>query len=372
MQSSRSFFIGLISGTSVDGIDAVLLDFQNEGPMLIDAFTYPFSKKITKKIKNLMLPGDNEIDKMGVLDQKLGEIFAEAANELIQKAGLKRTQISAIGSHGQTIRHRPEGSLSRPFTLQIADPNTIAENTSITTVADFRRRDMAAGGQGAPLVPAFHESVFSSQHIDRIILNIGGISNITVLSNKNKTIGYDTGPGNALMDDWIYKKKNLPYDKSGKWAESGRVNQHLLKRLLDHDYFKEPAPKSTGREVFTLPWLELILELEEKINSKDVQATLLELTAVSISNEIQQLSIESGELYVCGGGAHNLQLMNRLSELLPTFTVDTTEKLGIGPDWVEGAAFAWLAKQTIDRAFGNLPNVTGANKSVILGGIYQA
>ncbi|MGI1680278.1 MAG: anhydro-N-acetylmuramic acid kinase [Cellvibrionaceae bacterium] len=372
MQSSRTLFIGLISGTSVDGIDAVLMDFQNKKPILVNALTYPISKKTTQKIKKLMLPNDNEIDRMGVLDQKLGDIFADAANKLLEKAGIEKKLLSAIGSHGQTIRHRPEGALSRAFTLQIADPNIIAEQTGITTIADFRRRDMAAGGQGAPLVPAFHEAVFSSEDIDRVILNIGGISNITVLSKQNPTIGYDTGPGNALMDEWISKKKNLAYDENGKWAESGLVNEALLNRLLDHDYFREAAPKSTGREVFTLPWLELILELEDKISSKDVQATLLELTTVSISNEIKELNINSGEVYVCGGGAHNAKLMSRLSELLPRFIVTTTEKLGIGPDWVEGAAFAWLAKQTLDKAFGNLPSVTGASRPVILGGIYQA
>ncbi len=372
MNHSRELFIGLISGTSVDGIDAVLLEFHNGQTKLVHSLIYPFPKKITSKIKKLMLPDGNEIDRMGVLDQKLGDVFSDAANELLKTAGIKKELITAIGSHGQTIRHRPEGSLSRAFTLQIADPNIIAERTGITTVADFRRRDMAAGGQGAPLVPAFHQSVFSSEDVDRIILNIGGISNITTLSNGSLTAGYDTGPGNALMDEWIYKKKNISYDKDGQWAASGKIDKVLLGKLLEHDYFKEPAPKSTGREVFTLPWLELILETIEKVSAKDVQATLLELTATSISNEIDKLPIKNGEVYVCGGGAQNATLMARLAELLPTFKVDTTEKLGIGPDWVEGAAFAWLAKQTVNKASGNLPSVTGASKSVILGGVYYA
>lgn len=372
MPNDRQFYIGLISGTSVDGIDAVLTEFIGDKISVLDGLTFPIPTSITQQIKQLMLPGENEIDRMGIVDQSLGELFAESALTVLEKNNIRKEDISAIGSHGQTIRHRPSGSLEKAFTLQIGDPNMIAHLTGITTVADFRRRDMAAGGEAAPLVPAFHAATFSCHNSTRIILNIGGISNITVISPNKETFGFDTGPGNALMDDWIFEQRKLPYDKNGEWAKTGTVNETLLNSLLADEYFQKPHPKSTGREFFSLPWLKRILEKYPALLPSDIQRTLLEFTAASVANDIKKLTKNGDEVYVCGGGAFNTQLMLRLSELMPDHKVDTTARLDVDPNWVEGAAFAWLARQTMNKKPGNLPAVTGAERAVILGGIYQA
>lgn len=370
--SQRQLYIGLMSGTSADAIDAALVDLQS-APQLIAQHSLQLPASIRQQIHMLSLPADNEIDRMGLLDVALGKLFAQTSLQLLNKSGLKGTQIIAIGSHGQTIRHRPPGSPEGTFTLQIGDPNQIVELTGITTVADFRRRDMAASGQGAPLVPAFHRAIFHSQDKDRIIVNIGGMANITWLPAKGQILGFDTGPGNVLMDTWMAEHLGESYDKDGAWAASGQVSGTLLRELLAAPYFKLQAPKSTGRESFNRAWLDKSLrKLTSTLDPTDVQATLLELTAITITDSINSLSHSSKEVFVCGGGAYNLALMRRLTGLLPNDVVASTAVLGVDPRWIEAMAFAWLAQQTINHRPGNLREVTGAKREVILGGIYYA
>lgn len=370
--SQRQLYIGLMSGTSADAIDAVIVDLQST-PQLLAQYTLPLPVKARQQIHALSLPSDNEIDRMGALDADLGKLFAQTSLELLAKAGISAAQITAIGSHGQTIRHRPPGSSEGTFTLQIGDPNLIAELTGITTVADFRRRDMAAGGQGAPLVPAFHRAIFHTQDKDRVIVNIGGMANITWLPTQGQTLGFDTGPGNVLMDSWIAEHLGKPYDQDGIWAASGQICAPLLTALLAAPHFKMQAPKSTGRESFNRGWLDGNLrKLTSILTPVDVQATLLELTAITIADSINHLSQSSKEIFVCGGGAYNTALMQRLNALLPKDVVASTAVLGVDPQWIEAMAFAWLAQQTISHRTGNLCEVTGAKREVILGGVYYA
>lgn len=370
--SNRQLYIGLMSGTSADGIDAALVDMQTT-PRLLATHSYPFPNKLREQIHSISLPGPNEIDRMGVLDAELGRYFAQSTRELLAKVGVTPDQIIAIGSHGQTIRHRPPGASANSFTLQIGDPNLIAELTGITTVTDFRRRDMAAGGQGAPLVPAFHRALFHSLKQDKVIVNIGGMANITWLPAKSDVCGFDTGPGNVLMDYWIHEHQGLGYDKHGAWAALGLANNELLQSLLSDPFFKKTFPKSTGREHFNRQWLgQHLQQLPSSPTNQDVQATLLELTARSIADSINLLSQTSKEVLVCGGGAFNARLLERLGNLLPNCSVDTTTSQGIEPQWIEAMAFAWLAKQTIAHKPGNLCAVTGAKREVILGGVYYA
>lgn len=370
--SQRQLYIGLMSGTSADAIDAILVDLQST-PQLLAQHTLPLPSQIRQKIHALSIPGDNEIDRMGLLDADLGKLFAQATQEVITKAGISAAQVTAIGSHGQTIRHRPPGSLGGIFTTQIADPNLIAELTGITTVADFRRRDMAAGGQGAPLVPAFHRAIFHTQDKDRVIVNIGGMANITWLPAQGLVRGFDTGPGNVLMDIWIAKHLGKAYDQDGSWAAQGQVCAVLLAELLAEPYFTMPAPKSTGRERFNSSWLaEHLQKLASTPAPVDVQTTLLELTAMTVANSIKDLSQTPKEVFVCGGGAYNTSLMQKLMQLLPQDFVASTTVLGVDPQWTESMAFAWLAQQTINHRPGNLREVTGATREVILGGVYYA
>ena len=364
-------YIGLISGTSADGIDCALVDFSTPPLKLIHAYSYPLPESLRQEILALMVPTDNEIDRLGVADQLLGETLADAVLKLLQDSGYKKNQIQAIGSHGQTLRHRPPGELERAFTLQIGDPNIIAERTGITTVGDLRRRDMAAGGHGAPLAPIIHQHCFQPDVGERVIVNIGGIGNITHLKANGKVLGFDTGPGNCLMDAWITLHKQENFDRDGAWANSGKVQAELLQSLLMHPYFAEPSPKSTGREMFTLEWLQSVLSQHEPINPVDVQATLLHLTATSIANHIIDLKLPSGsDIYICGGGAHNPVLMEALNSLLQPFPIASTERLGLSPDWVEACAFALMAKKTMLKQSGNIASVTGAATEVILGGAY--
>lgn len=370
--TAREIYIGLISGTSADAIDAALVDFGSPQPQLLGQLAHPIPRQLQTELFDLMVPGDNEIDRLGVADQAMGELLADAVSALLRQTGHAARTVRGIGSHGQTIRHRPPGELARPFTLQIGDANQIATRTGITTVSDFRRRDMAHGGEGAPLVPAFHRAVFHSEACDRVVVNIGGIGNITRIPTRGQVVGFDTGPGNALMDTWIGLHHGEHYDRDGDWAASGKVQPALLSQLLGHPYFARPAPKSTGRETFTRAWLQSIAG-DFPCDPRDVQATLLELTARTISDEVAKLGLNrDGEVYVCGGGAHNRRLMERLGQLLDPFPVRSTATLGLEPDWVEAMAFAWLARQTLNGLPGNLPSVTGADREVILGGIYPA
>jgi anhydro-N-acetylmuramic acid kinase len=368
---NRPLFIGLISGTSLDGIDAVLVEAGEGVPKLLKASHSPYEESLQKGLRRLCQPGDNEIDLLGVLDRKVAIAFAESVQDLLADSGLEASEISAIGSHGQTIRHRPMAE--HPFTLQIGDPNTLAELTGITTVSDFRRRDMAAGGEGAPLVPAFHQAALQISARDRIALNLGGIANITCLpkTGSGTVIGFDTGPANTLMDGWISKHLGNPYDSNGDWAREGQLIQPLLDECLRDSYFSQPHPKSTGTEYFNLPWLETRLDDSQYV-PVDVQHTLAELTAVSVTQAIEETGYAAAEVLVCGGGVHNNHLMQRLQQLLPKAKVHSSAEAGLDPDWVEATAFAWLAQRSLSGLAGNLPSVTGARGEVILGGIYPA
>ena len=360
---TRELYIGLMSGTSLDAIDAVIIELS-EHPHIIDSFSSPIPEDIHLEILALNSIQPNELNRSLVLGKKLAILFSETIKALLAKNKLSPEQIKAIGSHGQTLRHSPDGS--HGYSLQIGDPSTLAELTNITVVADFRNRDIAAGGQGAPLVPAFHQAVFHSPTEDRAIINIGGMANISIFTKNDAILGFDTGPGNVLMDHWVRLHKKQPYDSEGDWARSGKVLNTLLDKMLDDEFFQLPPPKSTGREKFNALWLE-----QFNINDfspEDIQATLLELTANSIVNALPE-DIE--QLFICGGGAKNTLLMERL-QTLSKKPVNTTEILGIHPEWVEAAAFAWLAKQTISHIPGNLPEATGAKGPRILGGIYWA
>ncbi|WP_394129686.1 anhydro-N-acetylmuramic acid kinase [Shewanella maritima] len=364
------YYIGLMSGTSMDGVDAVLVDSASGTPTFVAAHTEDMPAHILSGLQRLCVPANNEINQLGQLDRNVGQLFAKAVNALLEKTGIQANDVIAIGSHGQTIRHMP--NLDPSFTLQIGDANTIAALTGIDVIADFRRKDIALGGQGAPLVPAFHQQVFAKANQDRVILNIGGIANITFLSHDNDTvIGFDTGPGNGLMDAFIQQEKQLTFDEDGLWAQSGEVHKPLLTQLLSHTYFAMEYPKSTGRELFNRDWLEQQLANFGQIEPADVQATLLDFTCYSIANDIRRLT-SNGEVFVCGGGALNPVLMTRLQQILANHSVSSTADLGINPKWVEAIAFAWLAMRFINHLPGNLPAVTGASKAAILGGLYKA
>ncbi len=367
-----AYYLGLMSGTSVDGIDTVLVDFSAGNPELVNAATYDWDSGLHQTIADVLdNPGQTTLADLGVLDARLGEVFASAALMLIDDSGIDISDVVAIGSHGQTLFHAPDDDT--PFSLQAGDPNRIAELTGITTVADFRRRDIAAGGQGAPLVPAFHQCLFQQAGTSRAILNIGGIANITLLpaDPEKEVTGYETGPGNTLLDAWTSASIHKSFDRDGDWARSGNIQPELLQALLGHAYFKQTPPKSTGRELFNLSWLEQQAKAYlQVLPPEDVQATLVELTARSVNDSLRSGTLPVDELYVCGGGAHNKFLMERLSKLLQDTVLATTETVGLAPDWVEATAFAWLAKQTMDGYAGNLPTVTGASHPVILGGIY--
>ncbi len=360
--------VGLMSGTSADGIDAALVR-QDGGLSLVAAHDEPLPTGIKSEILALSTPGDNEIVRLGTLDTQLGQLFATAVHQLLRKAGVQPEDVAAIGSHGQTVRHHPPSSgAASPFTLQIGDPNQIAELTGITTVADFRRRDIAAGGEGAPLVPAFHQALFGKTGQQRAIVNIGGIANVTLL-DEDGVSGFDTGPGNTLLDQWVHRHLGKSFDEDGAWAAEGQVNKPLLKELLSHDYFSLQGPKSTGKETFNLPWLEATLsQSAAKVSDIDVQATLAELTATAIASALSGLALDG--VYVCGGGAANTDLMRRLYRRLKPVELASTAALGCDPDWVEAVAFAWLAGQRLDDLAGNVPAVTGASGDRVLGGIY--
>ena len=368
-----AMYIGIMSGTSMDGIDLVAASFD---PLQLHAtLSVPFPETLRDELLALSQPGDNEIERMGQADVAYAKLVGQAVLELIANNALDKTNIVAIGSHGQTIRHRPHLG----FSLQIGDPNLIAEITGIAVVSDFRRRDLAAGGQGAPLVPAFHQALFQHPSINRIILNLGGIANISVLpaGEPSKVYGYDTGPANILMDAWCKRHTGQNYDADGAWAANGNAISSLMEIMQRHDYFGKKPPKSTGREDFNLDWLDHQLDEWRHQFSYDpnedlpenIQATLLKLTVRPIKKAVARCELDSGELYVCGGGAFNTTLIEQLRWKLGKhhWTVDSTAKLGLAPTWMEATAFAWLAKQHVERQSGNLPAVTGASGFRVLG-----
>lgn len=362
-------YIGLMSGTSMDSIDAVCVDFANPNFEILECYSQPFPIELKNELISLCQPGLDEINRLGQMDRKLGFLFAQACQKLLQKTQLTTDDIIAIGSHGQTIRHQP--TLDEPFTLQIGDPNVIAAETGIKTIADFRRRDMVCGGQGAPLTPAFHHFAFAKPEVDRVVVNIGGIANLTYLPGDiTKSVsGFDSGPGNTLLDSWIKQHHNLECDHDGKWSSEGRVNEKLLAALLNDPFFSMPPPKSTGKEYFNLAWLENFLTPE--LSANDVQTTLCELTAVSILQAISEHTSTACQILLCGGGVHNKDLAARLNRHKGRHQLASTQEFGLDPDWVEAVAFAWLARQTMLNLPGNLPSVTGATRQTILGGIWS-
>ena len=348
----------------MDGIDAALVDFTESQPKLINTHSHPWPKAVQQELVRARDIPDDELSSLSSLDLNVAKIFAEACVRVLEDTPYNTLDIIAIGSHGQTIRHRPE--IDKPFSLQLGNAQRIAGLTGIDVISDFRAADIKAGGQGAPLAPAFHQAVFHHDKINRVIVNIGGIANITVLA-KDKSIavtGFDCGPGNTLMDAWASKYKQQNYDADGTFAASGKTNATLLAQFLMDDYFQLAPPKSTGFEYFNLEWLSKLVDKE--IDSADIQSTLCDLTATSIIRAINQYTDITDEIVICGGGAHNNELMRRL-QAITKCPVATTEVLGIHPDWVEAMAFAWLAYQHNHQLAGNLPSVTGANKAVILG-----
>ena len=397
-------YIGMMSGTSLDGMDAVLCQFDGEENIqqplrLLASISQDFPPRLREVLLALCQPNgvqeltptmgepSSELDWFGWASKEYAEFASDVVNNLLQQSNTDVESVLAIGCHGQTVRHRTQMG----FSLQLLDANIIAERTGISVVSDFRRRDMAVGGQGAPLVPAFHQALFATPDSTRVLLNLGGIANITVLPananlinanpandalvNNSPVIGYDTGPANLLLDAWTALHTDKDYDAGGAWAQSGQVVEPLLNQLIEHPFFARTYPKSTGREDFNLAWLQSELQKFDqasahiRYSSADVQATLTELTAMSASMQINMFikAKENSSVYVCGGGALNDYLMTRLQAHLPHCKVETTASLGLNPAWVEAVAFAWLARQTLMGETGNLPAVTGASKGVVLG-----
>lgn len=364
MASAVPLVVGLMSGTSLDGVDATLVDFSLSPPRTLATLWQPYPNSIRQQALQLQTAQYDEIHTAALFSNQLARCYAEAVGQLLANAGISAKQVAAIGCHGQTVRHQPAAG----YSLQLNNPALLAELTGITVVADFRSRDIAAGGQGAPLVPAFHASVFSDPRLHRVILNVGGIANLTDLKPGRPVRGFDCGPGNLLMDAWIERHRQMRYDDAGTWASEGRVLPELLQLLLADAFFDAEPPKSCGRDEFNIPWLEHRLAGSEC--PEDVQATLLELTAVSVSAAITRWCGDPEELLVCGGGARNLALMSRLQYHAPNCRVASTDFLGQAADWVESVAFAWLAWRTLGGETGNLPEVTGACGPRILGAIY--
>lgn len=364
-------YVGLISGTSADAIDAGLVEIEGDRIQLVDARSVPYPRQLQQRIRRAFFEDPLRPGTISELDLLVGHSFADATGALLQQAQVEPQQVTAIGSHGQTLRHEPD--IAQPYSLQVGDGAVIAQRTGITTVIDFRRADIDAGGQGAPLAPALHNALFRSATLDRGILNIGGIANITCLpaDPQQPVIGFDTGPGNILLDAWTRRCRDEPFDRGGAWARSGKVHAGLLGALLADPYFKRRAPKSTGFEYFNLDWLaKQINTVASMIPETDVQATLLALTVGSIADALLDLaSIE--ELYVCGGGVHNSALMEDLSGLVSPIPVTSSEALGLHPDWVEATTFAWLAHRRLNNLPGNLPSVTGAQREVVLGVVHK-
>lgn len=357
-----------MSGTSLDGVDTVLTDFSASSPQLLQTHFLPYDASLRHQLLALHQSGNDELHRAAILSNKLSSLYANAVQGLLENSNLIPKDIIAIGCHGQTIRHCPESE--RGYTIQLMNAALLAELTGISVVADFRSRDIAAGGQGAPLVPAFHQAIFMHPECHRLILNIGGIANITSLDPGNAVIGFDCGPGNLLMDAWCLQHTGHAFDKNGDWAASGKVMPVLLEKLLAHPFFLLSPPKSTGRDIFNLTWLSQYLHGGEK--PEDVQMTLLHLTSLTIANSIRDNCPHAKEIYVCGGGAHNSLLLSHLKAVLSEKIIKLTDQLGVDADWVEAYAFAWLAQQTIIGAPGNLPAVTGAKGDRILGAIYPA
>ncbi|AHL36254.1 anhydro-N-acetylmuramic acid kinase [Pseudomonas brassicacearum] len=362
-----ALYIGVMSGTSLDGLDIALIELA-PAIRLIATHYIPMPAALRTELLGLCSSGPDEIARSAIAQQNWVELAAQGVNTLLNEQNLRPEDVTAIGSHGQTIRHEP----ARGFTVQIGNPALLSELTGITIVSDFRSRDVAAGGQGAPLVPAFHEALFEERAGNRAVLNVGGFSNLSLIEPAKPVAGFDCGPGNVLLDAWIHQQRGEHFDRDGQWAASGTVKPVLLKELLSDPFFVTKGPKSTGREVFNLAWLTQHLSRLPAFAAEDVQATLLELTALTIVESLQNAQAETQELLVCGGGAHNHTLMKRLADLLPDAKVSSTAAYGVDPDWVEAMAFAWLAHCCLEGIPANRPSVTGARGLRILGAIYPA
>jgi anhydro-N-acetylmuramic acid kinase len=364
--SRSALYVGIMSGTSLDGIDTALVDFSGDQPKLIATHFEDYPSSLKDELLALHHPAPNELHQAQITANRLARDYAAATFALLKSANIPAEKVRAIGCHGQTIRHRPEAG----YTIQLGNSALLAELTNIDVVGDFRSRDIAAQGQGAPLVPAFHDRVLRHPSIHRVIVNIGGISNLTNLAPGHPTTGFDCGPGNLLMDTWIRQHQGCSYDKDGAWAASGDVIPALLQRLLSEPFFSSPPPKSSGRDLFNMHWLNGHLQGSEA--PEDVQATLLAVTAHGIVDSIRRHCQGTQEIYLCGGGAHNQTLVRSLSTALPQCRIQLTDALGIGANWLEAIAFGWLAQQTILGKSANLPEATGATHPCILGAIYQA
>ncbi|MGB1466813.1 MAG: anhydro-N-acetylmuramic acid kinase [Alcanivorax nanhaiticus] len=356
---SSKLYIGLMTGTSVDGIDAVLAEVSDQDFTLVSSHSHDLPDSLAADILTLCQPGDSELDSTGKVSRQLGRAYAEACHALLENAGVATSQINAIGCHGQTVRHRPGPD---GFSIQLGCPDTLACATGIPVVSNFRNKDMVLGGQGAPLVPPFHSRLFGVNGERRAVVNIGGMANASLLDGETLVGGFDTGPGNVLLDLWNQLHNGTPYDAGGRWAASGKVNKPLLKRLLRDPYFRQPPPKSTGRERFNRQWLTL--HLENDLPAENLQATLAELTARSIHDSLAEFAPQ--RMLICGGGAHNQDLLERLKQNSGV-PVESTANAGLDPDWVEAAAFAWLAWARLEGQYGNAPVVTGASREAILG-----
>ncbi len=367
-------YLGLMSGTSLDGVDGVLADFSQASPRVLGHASHPFPDSLKQELLALNSPGPDELHRAALAANALVRVYAAVVAELLQSTKLAPQAVRALGAHGQTVRHRPQMFDGTGYTLQLNQPALLAELTGIPVVADFRSRDVAAGGQGAPLVPPFHQAMFGHLAGTTCVLNVGGISNITVLNPEAKQdlLGFDCGPGNALMDAWCLQHTGAPYDDRGSWAAQGQVHADLLQHLLDEPFFAAAPPKSTGRDLFNGPWLQAKLAGFGEVSAVDVQATLTELTARSCADCVRRFAPGASRLLVCGGGALNHHLMDRLSALLPGCAVFSTEVHGVPAMQVEALAFAWLARQCVLGQTASLKSVTGARGARILGAIYQS
>lgn len=363
-----ALYIGIMSGTSLDGIDISLVEISPQSIRQLACHYLTYPQQLRQQLLELCSPADNELQRLGVVEQDWARLAACAVNSLLTEQNLSAADIAAIGSHGQTIRHHPESG----FSIQIGAPALLAELTGISVVSHFRQRDLAAGGQGAPLVPAFHQWLFQHRGISQAIVNIGGFSNVSFVSSQQPTTGFDCGPGNVLLDAWINLHKQQAYDNNGDWAASGKVDRQLLAQMLQNEFFQQQGPKSTGRELFNLAWLQRQIHAYTRVAAQDIQCTLAELTAHSISTAIKNHACTVKELWLCGGGAHNQHLRRRLAALLPDVKVGTTDEIGVNPDWMEAMAFAWLAYMCLQGKSASLPLVTGARGERILGAIYPA
>ncbi len=361
--ADTGLYIGMISGTSRDGVDAALVSFEAEQPRLLDSLCLPYPPALAALLKDMIEAGQRPLDsELEKADRLLSDFFSQAAQALLVKAGIEPSAITAIGSHGQTVWHDPNGA--RPESIQLGNPQSISEQTGIVTVGDFRRADIEAGGQGAPLAPLLHRALFKPQSGIRVVLNLGGIANISILGGDESVSGFDTGPANCLLDAWIQEQRGVPYDGEGAWSAGGEVNRLLLLNLLSDPWFKKPPPKSTGVEYFNLQWLRQ-QELVQSSDPRNVQATLAQLTVSSVASSITAL--EPADILVCGGGAHNTDMLRRLQDLLPDSPVISTADLGLDPDCVEAVLFAWLARERLAGRPQDTQEITGSRHPVLLG-----